>query len=111
MISRISSDVVAHSVEVRSGLETTISCVISGITSTVNVEWYEASGTKVSAADNYTPNPGTFNTQSHSQTANLIIKGPAVTGDKTYTCRVTSQQFSGSPTSDTVVHLNVYGML
>ena len=99
------SEVKAVNAEVKSGTDATISCVIEGITSQVEVEWV---GPGVNGEDNnYTPKSGTLD--NNSQTASLDVKGAAVTKDKTFTCRVTSSQFPSSPPSDTEVQLNVYG--
>ena len=93
----------AHSAEVKSGTKTTISCVITGITSPINVKWLESSGGVIEMdADNYTPNSGTLD--NNRQTATLEVKG--ATEDKTFTCRVI---FPGSSSYDTDVQLNVYG--
>ena len=98
----------AHSAEVKSGTDATISCVIEGITSQVEVEWLKSSEDIIEIADpNYTPRSVTLN--GDRQTATLEVKGAAVTKDKTFTCRVTSSQFPDSPPSDTEVQLNVYG--
>ena len=87
--------------EVKKGSDTTISCVITGITAKVTVSWRTSSG-EVSG-DNFTPDQGTYS--NGQQTSTLIVKGTQVTTDTTYTCRVTS----GSEHSDTTVNLNVYG--
>ena len=98
-------EVEAANVEVKSGRDATISCVIERITSLVTVEWVELSGNVIVTDDNYTPQSGTL--ENNSQTATLHING--ATEDKTFTCRVTSGQFPSSPSSDTDVQLDVYG--
>ncbi|XP_063691276.1 uncharacterized protein LOC134823672 [Bolinopsis microptera] len=93
----------AHSAEVKSGTATTISCVITGITSPITVEWLE-SGTVISADSNYTQNPGTI--ENNSQTATLEVKGADVIEDKTFICRVL---FPGSlQYENRKVQLNIY---
>ncbi|XP_063691277.1 uncharacterized protein LOC134823673 [Bolinopsis microptera] len=94
--------VTAHSAEVKSGTDATISCVIEGITSQIEVEWV---GAHVED-DNYTQKSGTLD--GDSQTATLEVTGAAVTEDKTFACRVTSEQFPDSSVSVTSVQLNVY---
>jgi hypothetical protein len=86
------------------GKAATISCVISGITSPVKVEWLTVSNSAI-----YTPNPGVFNTAAKTQTATLAVKGSAVTEDKTFVCRVTSVEFPSSDFRMTSVRIHVYG--
>ena len=100
--------VTATHTEVKSGTDATISCVITGITSQVTVEWLGPSGIIRSDA-NYTPHPGTYETTDNTQTATLEVKGDAVTDDRIFTCRVKSGTFSESPSANTEVQLNVYG--
>ena len=113
-MTSVYSDVKAHSAEVKSGTDTTISCVISGIKNRVTVEWL-LNGASVSvissdSRSSYTSNTGSVDADNmNSQTATLNIEGSAVKKDGTYTCRVQSELFSESPTSDTVVYLYVYG--
>ena len=76
----------AHSAEVKSSTHATISCVIDGITSQVEVEWVGLSGNVIVTDNNYTPKSGTL--ENNSQTATLEVNG--ATEDKTFTCRVTS---------------------
>ena len=89
----------AHSAEVKSSTDATISCVIEGITNQVEVSWVHEED------DKYTPNSGTLD--GSSQIATLNVNG--ATEDKIFVCRVTSRQFPSSPPSDTEVQLNVYG--
>ena len=99
------SEVTTHNVEVKSGTAVTLSCVISGITEKVDVEWLPTPDT------NYISNPGTFDDYQTTQTATLSVAADMVSADKTFTCRVHSTQFSDSPSSDTKIKLNVYGEL
>jgi hypothetical protein len=89
--------------EVKKDSDTTISCVITGITAKVTVSWRTSSG-EVSG-DNLIPNQGTYS--EGKQTSTLTVKGTEVATDTAYTCRVTS----GSVDSDTTVNLNVCGTL
>ena len=56
--------------EVGTGTQTTLSCVISGITQAVNVTW-KKSGTEITSGDSFTANGGTYG--SGTQTATLEI--------------------------------------
>ena len=99
------SEVTTQNVEVKSGTAVTLSCVISGITEQVDVVWLPSTDTS------FTSNSGTFDDDQNTQTATLSVTADAdmVSADKTFTCRVHSTQFSGSPSSDTKIQLNVYG--
>ena len=92
---------------VKTGSDTTISCVITGLTDKATVSWLTSLG-KVSEED-FTPVQGAY--FNGEQTSTLAVKGTQVNSDTVYTCRVTP---GSSPTyahSDTVVNLNVYGRL
>ena len=91
--------------EVKESSETTISCVITGITAAVTVSWRTSSG-KVSGT-NFTPTQGTYS--NGEQTSTLTVKGAQVITDTAYTCRITSGSLPSSAHSDTTVNLNVYG--
>ena len=89
----------------KKGSDTTISCVITGITETATVTWRTSTGPV--PADKITPVQG-----SHSggtQTSTLAVDGTLVNEDTAYTCRVTSGSLPDSTHSDTTVNLNVYG--
>ena len=92
----------------KSGIATTISCVISGLTNQVTVEWLDSATTPVSNSD-YVQSAGTFHSTDFTQTSTLEISGNLVTADKTFICRVRSLEYSDSPSSDTMVELSVYG--
>ena len=92
----------------KSGTAATISCVISGITKKVGVEWLESITTQLSHAD-YVTSSGTLDNNDSTQTSTLEIGGNLVTADKTFICRVRSFEYSDSPSSDTMVQLRVYG--
>ena len=89
----------------KKGSDTTISCVITGLTETATVTW--RTSTEPVPAERFTPMQG-----SHSggaQTSTLTVDGTLVNGDTAYTCRVTSGSLSDSSQYDTTVNLNVYG--
>ena len=85
--------------------------MIAGITSTVTVEWLGPPGSDISADANYIRKSGTYQRSDNTQRATLEVRRAAVTEDKTYTCKVTSNKFSESPSSKTDVKINVYGKL
>ena len=91
--------------EVKTGSDSTISCVITGLTAKATVSWLTSSG-EVSG-DNFTPVEGTYS--NGEQTSTLAVKGTQVNSDTAYTCRITSGSIPTSTHSDTVVNLNVYG--
>ena len=89
----------------KTGSTTTISCLITGLTATAEVEWRTISG-KVSG-DKYTSVKGS--SKDGTQTSTLTVNGSGVNTDIAYTCRVTSGSLSESGHSDTTVNLNVFG--
>ena len=107
MLLNIISDVESVSKEVKKGSDTTISCVITGVTETATVTWRTNTGPV--PAEKFTPVQG-----SHSegtQTSTLAVDGTLVNEDTSYTCKVTSGSLPHSSHSETTVNLNVYGML
>ena len=101
------SEVEAVSKEVKSGTETMISCVITGLSiDTATVSWRNSSGSVVTGAD-FTPTEGT--STAGTQTTTLLVKAAEVTEDTAYTCTVTSGTWPESASSDTTVNLDVYG--
>ena len=93
--------------EVKKGSDTTISCIITGITETATVTWRTAAGPV--PAEKFTPVQG-----SHSggkQTSTLAVEGTLVNEDTAYTCRVTSGSLPDSNHSDTSVNITIYGKL
>ena len=103
------SEVAAVSREVLKATEETISCVISGLSdATATVSWITKTGDEVTG-ENFTPAQGTQ--AGGTQTSTLLVKGPAVSIDTPYTCRVTSGSITASASSDTVVNLDVYGKI
>ena len=103
----LNSDVESINKEVKKGSDTTISCVITGLTETATVTW--RTSIEPVSAEKVTPVQG-----SHSegtQTSTLAVYGTLVNEDTAYTCRVTSGSLPDSSHSDITVNLNVYGML
>ena len=90
----------------KKGSDTTISCVITGITETATVTWRTSTGPV--PADKFTPVQGSH--YEGTQTSTLTVDGTLVNEDTAYTCRVTSGSFPDSSYADTTVNLNVYGM-
>ena len=101
------SEVEEVSKEVKKGSETTISCVITGLSdATATVSWQIPTG-EAATGDNFNLVPGTQ--AGGEQTSTLLVKGPVVSVDTAYTCRVTSGTIAASGPSDTIVNLDVYG--
>ena len=86
--------------------DTTISCVITGITEKATVTWRTSTGPI--PADKFTPVQG--NHYDGTQTSTLSVDGTLMNEDTAYTCRVTSGSLPDSSHSETTVNLNVYGM-
>ena len=94
--------------EVLAGTDTSISCVISGITQQLdNVVWTKdgTDVTTLSEDNSYVVSAGTYG--SNSQTTTLTVKAAVNTADSTYTCVITSNEHreTNKPTS---VTLNVF---
>lgn len=111
------SEVQAVSKEVKKGTETTISCVITGLTAGMKVTWRSSSGEisdEEEEEEDDEPSQeervsATQQTTEGKQTFTLTLKSDKVTTDTAYTCRVTSTLLPDSGHSDTTVNLNVYG--
>ena len=74
------------------------------------MEWLDSiSWTTLANVAGYTIQQGTF--ENASQTSTLEISGSLVTGDRTYICRVSSEKYPHSPSSNTFVGLNFFGKL
>ena len=101
------SGVQAVNKEVKKGHQSTISCVITGITATATVEWRTKS--EIVPAGKFTSVQGSES--GGTQTSTLTVKESEVNADTTYTCRVTSGSLAESGHSDTTVNLNIYGNL
>ena len=103
---KLSSDVESVNREVKKGSDTTISCVITGITETATVTWRTSTGPV--PAEKFTPVQG--KNSGGTQTSTLAVDGTLVNEDTAYTCRVTSGSLPDSSHSETTVNLNIYGM-
>ena len=101
----LTSEVQPGSKEVKQGTVTSISCLITGITTTAKVSWLDSSGTL--SGSKFTIVQGSHSGE--TQTSTLTVDSTEVTEDKTYTCRVTSGSFPDSQPFDTRVNVNVYG--
>ena len=102
------SDVQAISKEVSFATETTISCVITGITKQLDAVVWKQSGTDVTtiSEEDYVVSSGTYD--SNSQTTTLTVKAAANIADRTYTCDITSNEWLVTNRATDVV-LNVFG--
>ena len=83
--------------------ETVISCKITAITEKMSIKW-----TGFTAGDNFVPTPGSYDSSTNSQTGTLTVKSAAVTTDETYTCSISSLQYSNSDVTTFEVNLYVY---
>ena len=102
------SEVQPTNLEVETGTDSEVSCIVSGISRKLdNVVWTK-DGTDVTtlSADNYVVSPGTYD--SNSQTTTLTVKAAANTADSTYTCVITSDEWIVTD-RQTNVQLNVFG--
>ena len=91
-----------------SGTETTVSCVVTGITQRLDAVVWKIAGTDVTSlsGSNYVVSAGTYS--SNSQTTTLTVKAAANTADSTYTCAITINEWLVSNRETNVV-LNVFG--
>ena len=106
------SEVEAVSFEVKSGTDTTISCVITGLggTEAAAVSWIDSDTNEAVAGDDFVAVAGTRDADvAGKQTTTLRVKPGQVDEDKTYTCQVTSGALTDSEASSTTVNLDVYG--
>ena len=99
----------AKNKEVEANTEAVISCVISGITTTLDsVSWTDSSdGALISDGTRYVIADGSYDDSSNSQTTTLTVPA-GVASDSTFSCVVTSNEWN--ITADkTAVTLNVFG--
>ena len=92
-----------------SSTETTISCIITGITKQLDAVVWTKSGTDVTTLtedNSYVVSAGTYS--SNSQTTTLTVKAAVNTADSTYTCVITSNEWQVTNRLTSVV-LNVFG--
>ena len=103
------TDVQPINKEVEISTDTVISCVVTGITQQLDAVVWTKSGTDVttlSEDNSYVVSAGTYG--SNSQTTTLTVKAAVNTADSTYTCVITSNEWSVS-NKETAVVLNVFG--
>ena len=97
--------------EVLKGTETTLTCIISGITQAVSVAWYKGGDTPVVNTDaHYGVKAVPYATNTNTQSSLLTVKSAVVQVDTAYTCRVTSGEFSNSLPQDTEASLKIISM-
>lgn len=101
------SEVESVGIEAKKGTDTTISCVITGLTSKVIVFW--RNDKEEVSEDNFNPSQGTYDASTGEQISTLTVKGAQVKSDTTFTCRVSSDSYPESDHSDTTVDLKVIG--
>ena len=92
--------------DVEYGTEGVVTCEITGITEAVTVVFSDTDGDISTVADVITVDEGSFDTD--SQTASLTIHN--VTADGSYTCTVTSGQFSDSASHASDLSITMFGM-
>ena len=97
--------------EVEANTEAVISCVISGITTTLDsVSWTDSSEGPLTNGSDYITSDGSYDDTSNSQTTTLTVKAGTNTADATFSCVVTSAEWSETVTDfKTEVTLNVFG--
>jgi hypothetical protein len=93
--------------EVESGTDATISCVVSGITSTLDSVVWRKDGTDVKSLSesDYVVSEGIYG--ANSQTTTLTVKAAANVDDSTYTCAITSNEWKIT-NRESVVTLNTF---
>ena len=106
-IISIFSDIQPTNKEIETGTETTISCIVTGITRKLDAVVWKKDGTDVASLSgiNYVVSAGTYSF--NSQTTTLNVKAAVNSADSTYTCAITSNEHQQTDKETTVV-LNVY---
>ena len=106
-IISIFSDIQPTNKEIETGTETTISCIVTGITRKLDAVVWKKDGTDVTSlsGSNYVVSAGTYG--SNSQTTTLNVKAAVNSADSTYTCAITSNEHQQTD-KETVVTLNVF---
>jgi len=97
-------EVTATDAGVEYGTEGIVTCEITGITELVSVVFSDADGDISNEADVTTVDEGTYD--STTQTATLTVHN--VTADGTYTCTVTSGQWTDSAGQETEVSIKMF---
>ena len=102
-----STDVQPINKEVERGTDSTISCLVTGITKQLDGVVWTKDGTDVTtlSGSNYIVSPGTYG--SNSQTTTLTVKAAANTADSTYTCAIDSDEWLQT-NKETTVNLEVF---
>ena len=92
------------------GTETSVSCVITGITQQLDSVVWRKDGSDVTtlSEDNYVVSAGTYS--SNSQTTTLTVKAAVNTADSTYTCAITSDEWLVTNRQTDVI-LDVFGTI
>ena len=91
----ICSEVEAKHSEVLKGTQSTISCVVTGLTKALDtVVWEKPSsgGAITNNVEDYKIEVGTYQESSHSQTTILTVPAAANSADAVFTCVVTSDE-------------------
>ena len=91
------------------GTDTTISCIVTGISRQLDTVKWTKGGTDVTTLtedNSYVVSAGTYS--SNSQTTTLTVKAAVNTADSTYTCVITSNEYQET-NKETLVSLNVFG--
>ena len=104
------SDVDAKQSEVLKDSQTTISCVVSGLTKELDAVTWEkpdSGGAITDGTDGYQIDVGTYQGVSNSQTTVLTIPAAENRADATYTCLITSNEHAKSA-DRTIVNSNVF---
>ena len=93
--------------QVEEAMTATISCVVKGISQTLNnVVWKDSSGAQVTGL-NYVVVTGTYNNTSNTQTTTLTVNGSLNTADTTFSCVIDSTEWAVTG-NETSVSLEVF---
>ena len=93
--------------DVEKGSAGNVTCVISGITEQVTVVFSDGSDDIATETDVTTVDQGSYASDTNTQTATLVVHD--VQDDGSYTCTVTSGQYSDSAGHETVVSIKMFG--
>ena len=88
------------------GSNATISCVVTGISSDVDISFTNGSSTLATESGVYTYDSGSFTSGDTNKTATLTII--EIDGDATFTCEVSSSGHPNSPTGSESQSVTVY---
>ena len=93
--------------QVEEAMTATISCVVKGISQTLNnVVWKDSNGAQVTGSD-YVVDTGTYNNTINSQTTTLTVNGSLNTADTTFSCVIDSTEWAVTG-NETSVSLEVF---